>query len=330
MKIDIDGLQAFVRVAEHASFHKAAHELKLTQTALTRRVQHLESYLGLKLLDRTTRSVVLTTVGRDYFPQAQRIVEELTHSIDRLKTMSRASSGDVTMACLTSMGYHRLPAIIRAYATGHPDNRIRILDRTGAHVIEAVKQGHAEFGVTILPAREPDLEEEPVLQDPFMIYCLADHPIAARRRAKWQDLRGTELVAFGGASANRMLIEPQLTRASVRGRFEVEQFATAVDLVRAGAGIAVLPASAVLTQAYPEVLQIPLVRPVVKRTVGLIRRRGASLAPAARALYDLIVRELASGPPAGVSPPAAGLAGATNGASAETAAGRPRRPAQAR
>ena len=74
MKIDFDGIQAFVVTAELGGFNKAADQLHITQTALTRRVQKLEAYLGLKLLDRTTRRVEMTAVGRDFLPQARAIV----------------------------------------------------------------------------------------------------------------------------------------------------------------------------------------------------------------------------------------------------------------
>ena len=68
MKIDFDGVQAFVAVADLGGFNKAAEQLHITQTALTRRIQKLETYLALKLLDRTTRRVELTAVGRDFCP----------------------------------------------------------------------------------------------------------------------------------------------------------------------------------------------------------------------------------------------------------------------
>jgi len=88
MKIDFDGVQAFVVVAELGGFNRAARELHVSQTALTRRIQKLESYLGLKLLDRTTRRVELTAVGRDFLPQARAMVQEMTAAVERLKDMS--------------------------------------------------------------------------------------------------------------------------------------------------------------------------------------------------------------------------------------------------
>src|SRR5574343_75600 len=94
MKIDFDGVQAFVLVAELGGFNKAAEQLHITQTALTRRIQKLEAYLGLKLLDRTTRRVEMTAVGRDFLPQARAIVNEMTTAVGRLKDMSQHAKGN--------------------------------------------------------------------------------------------------------------------------------------------------------------------------------------------------------------------------------------------
>ena len=74
MKIDFDGIQAFVAIAELGGFSKAAEYLHVTQTALTRSLQKLEAYLDLRLLDRTTRYVELTAVGREFLPHAKLIV----------------------------------------------------------------------------------------------------------------------------------------------------------------------------------------------------------------------------------------------------------------
>ena len=103
MKIDFDGVQAFVAVADLGGFNKAAEQLHITQTALTRRIQKLETYLALKLLDRTTRRVELTAVGRDFLPRARSIVADMTSAVERLKDMSQHARGHITLACIPSM-----------------------------------------------------------------------------------------------------------------------------------------------------------------------------------------------------------------------------------
>ena len=89
MNIDIHGLQAFARIAELGTFHKAAQALHLSQSALSRRISKLEEELGVRLLDRTTRKVRLTAVGRDFLPQARRLIEDLENSLAGLRDMAK-------------------------------------------------------------------------------------------------------------------------------------------------------------------------------------------------------------------------------------------------
>lgn len=304
MKIDIDGVQAFVLVAERGGFHKAAAELHLSQTALSRRVQKLERYLGLRLLDRTTRSVALTRVGREFLPRAARLVADLAGSLERLKDMSRAGSGEVIVACIPSMTYQQLPQVIRGYAERHPGNRVRLLDRSSAEVIDAVRTGEAEIGIGLKLGPTPDLDEATVGKDPFVLYCRADHPLSVRREVTWKDLLGVDLVTIGGASGNRALLEHRLRRYAIDldGRFEVEHPSTAVSLVASGVGAAVLPAATLLTGSFPDVMRVPLARPIVHRTIVRFVRRGLTLSPAAHAFNDMLATDLAApawGPSAG-------------------------------
>src|SRR6185436_12383194 len=120
--------------------------LHLTQTALTRRIQKLEAYLSVRLLDRTTRSVQLTAVGRDFLPQARRLVSETTFAVGRMKDMSRLGQGSVTIASVPTMAHHTLPEVIREYAKLHPGNRVRIIESNAADVGRTVLQDQAEFG----------------------------------------------------------------------------------------------------------------------------------------------------------------------------------------
>jgi DNA-binding transcriptional LysR family regulator len=289
MKVNFDGIQAFVLVAELKSFKKAADYLHLTQTALTRRIQKLESELGMRLLERTTRSVELSAIGREFLPEAQKLVNETTLAVTRLKEKSLHSSGDVTIACIPTMAYHRLPERIRDYSRRYPGNRIRILDWPSSQVNEAVADGRADFGITILLDGRPPLEEEIILEDPYMFFCRADHPLSGMKEVSWEDLREVELISVSNLSGNRLLLDYHLSQQQLelRGFYEVQHITTAIGLVLAGIGSAILPYST-LQAPSPTLQRIPLVRPVIHRRIALIRRPNATLSPAAQALYDLI------------------------------------------
>lgn len=290
MKIDFDGVQAFVAVAELGGFNKASRELHITQTALTRRLQKLEGYLGLRLLDRTTRRVELTAVGREFLPQARALVQDMTAAVERLKDMSQRATGHITLACIPSMTSHVLPGLIRAYAQAHPGNRIRLLDGSSNEVRSAVLARQAEIGIAVQGEKHPDLAETVLLADPLVFICRTPHPLQARKSVRWSDLRDTELVTVSSFVATRVFMDYQLARRGIRlqGHYEVQHHATAVNLVAAGVGAAVLPSSTFREGDRPGVRKIALTDPLVRRKVVLIRLRHASLSPAAEAFWELV------------------------------------------
>jgi DNA-binding transcriptional LysR family regulator len=294
MKIDFDGIQAFALIAELGGFGKAADRLHLTQTALTRRIQKLESYLGVRLLDRTTRSVHLTAVGREFLPQATRMVTDTTAAVERLKDMSRRGVGNITMASIPTMAHHALPAVIREYTECYPGNRIRIIESSAFEVNRAVLNDQAEFGITLELERNPALQEEPVLREAFMFFCRDDHPLSGQKSITWKDLKEEELIMVSGLSGNRVLLDHQLARnrLSLSGAYEVEHLSTAIGLVSAGVGTAILPFSTIQDGTYPRVRRIALVAPVIRRTVLLIRKKGVSLSPATEIFYRMLAQQL--------------------------------------
>jgi DNA-binding transcriptional LysR family regulator len=289
MKHPIDAIEAFVQIAELGSFNKAAEKMHITQTALTRRIQRLEAYLGLKLLDRTTRVVVLSTVGRGFLPEARRLVDEFERSFERLRMQSRDSLGDITIASVPSLMFGRLPAILSEYARCFPNNRVLVLDRGSFLVMEAVQRRQAEIGLHVKDLDHPDLHTELLRRDPLVAYCRKDHPLARKTTVRWAELASFDLITLGGDSGNRLLMESQLIQAGidVRTRFVVEYFSSALNLARVGLGVAILVARE-CDYLGDAMTQIPIVDPFTDRPLFVIRRRGEALTPAAERLYALI------------------------------------------
>ena len=290
MKIDFAGIQAFVSVAELGGFRRAADQLHVTQTALTRRVQHLEAYLGLKLLDRTTRSVALTAVGREFLPKAHAIVFETNTAVAQLKEMSQALRGSFTLACMSTMATRLLPILIRKYADRYPRNRIRLLDMTSNDVREAVLHRKAELGIAVHGEPHPELNERFLFDDALALYCHESHPLAKRPRVKWHELKGADLIVVRGFTTTRLIIEYQLLANGVGTgeAYEVQYHSTAVNLVEAGVGCAVLPWSVLGGGSRPHMVRLELVAPVVHRRVMLFTHRDTSLSPAAEGFLGLV------------------------------------------
>jgi DNA-binding transcriptional LysR family regulator len=293
MKIDTLGVQAFIAIAERGSFSRAAEDLHITQTALSRRMQNLEAFLGVKLVERTTRSVALTAIGQNFLPQARRLLADLGLALVEIRETGRSLRGDVTIACVPTVGVHYLPRIVQQYATLYPENRIKILDHASSGVAAAVLQRAAEFGINMQGPEHPELTSVPLLKDRFVLVCRDDHPLARKSRIAWKQLESHPLILAGAESGNRPLLDVALAKQDVNLRpfYEVQRSSTAVGMVAQGVGVTVAPGLAVQKGAYPRLRVVPLVDPVVSRTLVLLSRTRAHLTPAAQALYELIRKQ---------------------------------------
>lgn len=297
MKLDTLGLEAFLAIAEAGRFQKAADTLHITQTALTRRLQNFEALLGVKLVERTTRSVALTRVGLDFLPRARRLLSDLSNALIEIHNTGRAQRGDVVIACVPTVGVQYLPRVIQAYSARYPENRIKILDHASSGVADAVLRRDAEFGINISGPHHPDLVSVPLLEDRFVLICRDDHALARRKSVPWKQLSTLPLIFAGEVSGNRPLLDTALGARNVtlRSDYEVQRSSTAVGLVAEGIAAAVVPSLAIQNGSYPRIKVVMLTEPVVSRSLVLVSRKTSHLSPAAQALYDMI-RKRASSP----------------------------------
>jgi DNA-binding transcriptional LysR family regulator len=291
MNLDLGDLRAFVAVAERGSFHAAATDIHISQPALSRRVAKLEATLGVRLLERTTRKVELTTVGRDFARKARELLNGLDQSLLGISEIAERMSGEVTIACVPSAVRYFLPQVLQQYHEKYPRILLRVADAGAGDVLSSVVRGDADFGVNYVGAHEPNIDFEPVLKEAFVVACRKDHALAKRRKVSWAELGKYDYMTVAKASGNRFLLDLALADTPGRPRSfcEVRHVMTVVSLVEAGLGIAAVPQLAMPPGDHPTLASIPLVEPSVTRTVGLIRRRGIALSPAAQHLYDMVL-----------------------------------------
>lgn len=292
IKLDALGVEAFIAIAEHRGFQKAADAIHITQTALTRRLQNFESLLGVKLVERTTRSVALTRVGEEFLPQCRRLLNELAGALSDIQKSGQAQRGDIIIACVPTVGIQFLPDAMREYARRFPHNRVRVLDHASNDVAAAVLRREAEFGIHIGGGYHPDLRSVPLLKDRFVLACRDDHPLAAKKRVTWKQLHDHPVIFAGEVSGNRPLLDSALSEdIGLQPQYEVQRSSTAIGLVAAGVAAAVVPSLALQKGAYPRVRTVTLHEPAIARTLALITRKNAHLSPAAEALYEILAAQ---------------------------------------
>lgn len=285
----LEELQAFVAIADKGSFKAAAEALFLSQPALSRRIDKLEHGLGERLIERSTRRLAFTNVGREFLPEARATLLLLEQAVERLSGRTGLRRGQVTVAATPTVAHQRLPAVLREFAAQFPSVQIRVIDENANLVLESVLSGEADFGLNFIGAQEPTLRFEPFADDRYVLVMPGDHRWARRRSVAWRELAGEKMVAVSRQSGNRLLIDNALSALPARPEafYQANHVEGALSLVAAGLGLAALPAMA-LPQRHPSVTAVALVEPVVRRMVGLISRKDRPLQPAAQALYRML------------------------------------------
>ena len=129
MRIDILGLEAFLGIAEHGSFQRAAASLNVSPTALSHRLRKIEDDLGVQLISRTTRRVRLTPAGSNFLGPARRMFDELVASYEELRESGKQKQGFLAFGCLPTLALNLIPDAVARFAARHPEVKISIADR---------------------------------------------------------------------------------------------------------------------------------------------------------------------------------------------------------
>lgn len=289
----IDDLRALLALAQLRSFVRAAETLHITQSAFSRRIAQLEEAVGARLVERTSRRVALTPLGHSLVEQVRIFVPQLDQSMDEAYRQARGEAGSVTLACLTTVAYSRLPAVLGQFRQAFPNVRLHVRDDTGQRVTQSVINREAEFGVTVCNENTADLVVQAVAKDPFVLAVSASHPLARKKSLRWEELSNWKPVSLGRSSANRVLIDASLMREGIAPPWfdEVEHLSTMIGFLRNAQVVGVLPRMALDARA-PDLVMRPLTHPVLNRDIALIRRTESELSKAAQGLWDMLARSL--------------------------------------
>ncbi|MGH1414943.1 MAG: LysR family transcriptional regulator [Pelagimonas sp.] len=283
---DFSDLEAFLAVKETGSFHAAAEQLNLSQSAITRRVQKLEQALDSSLFERSTRAVKPTLAAKRLQSRAEGILQDAKETTRAMRDESVAFDHQrgaiVTVATIPTIVTDVLiPAIQTLRKTGS-GARIRLIDGSANEVAEAVATGEADFGLCSIPMLEPATRFEPLLDDQIMLAVPQEHPLAGGHIHDWDELTGADLILPTRGTGNRLLIDEAMAKArrDLHWTYEVGRSTTALDLVVAGMGVALLPRSAI---GLGRVATCTLPDPTITRSVGLLSRLGQADTPAVQA-----------------------------------------------
>ncbi|HDD2122733.1 TPA: LysR family transcriptional regulator [Salmonella enterica] len=289
LNIDLQDLYAFIALCECGSFRHAADSVCISQSALSRRIEKLESALGVRLFNRTTRSVTLTLAGRTFAPRVRLLLDDMEDAVSGVSDKRFSDSGIVTVACIPSAARYFMPKVIAHFRRRFAGAQIRLVDTSAGNVYSSVHNREADFGLSFISSGESDLNFIPLVDETYQLICRQEHPFSQRPFLGWKEFFNSDYIWLNKSSGNRHLLDHAL-RNITRCRTavcETQHVTTMTGMVEAGLGIAAVP-SMVFPDTHPSLVKIKLVEPVVKRQVGLIRKTGRSLSPLAYELEKII------------------------------------------
>jgi DNA-binding transcriptional LysR family regulator len=283
-------LQTVLALAEYGSFIAAASLLKTSQPAVTRTIKHVEDVLGIKLFDRSTRSVQITAAGKEFVAVAARIQNDLKITLRSMRELSDQRRGQIIISSIMSVANGKLPGLVSAYRLDHPGIELHVRDGVHGTVIEDVRSGAADFGITYLDDLPDPFLSVRVGSEAFTVVLPKNHELAGKKSLSLSDLKGAPLVSLPSDSRTRRVIDGAASSVglTLNHVVTVSQFATMLGFVRAGIGLAIAPRSGVASFLGKELSAVPIRGRPLARDLGIITLKEREPSPAATGLMSLI------------------------------------------
>jgi len=299
INIGPDELETFIAVSELGSFRRAAEKLGVSQPSVTSRVQRLESVLGVKLLNRTTRRVTTTEAGERLRLRAEHTVTELRSLVHEFHNEATLQRGRVAIAAAPSVAASVLPPIIRQFKQANPGVTVTLTDEFVGTVLQYVSNATADLAVVPFSGKSAEYDFEPLFDDEFLVVAPRHHPIARTDVVEFEQISRYPLLMLPRESAIWYTIRDEFERRGLKFEpaFQAYNLFTLVGLVETGLGLSLLP-QIIVPRLNLNTVTTVRIKGGIRRTIGIVTLRGRALPPAVNAFIRSLrsLRETASVP----------------------------------
>jgi DNA-binding transcriptional LysR family regulator len=289
-------LRYFLAAAEHGSFTAAARSLYVAQPSLSEQVRQLEAELGVDLVARVGRGIVLTEAGRAFRPEAERVLAGVERARDAVRGVRELRAGTLSFGMFGTASGYLIADLVGDFRKRYPDVRLRLVGQNSSLVADAVRAGRLEAALVVLPVDDDGLEVRPVHREELIVVSRTADRLGERMTI--EQLAELPLVLYdaeyGWADPmRRQLAErAQLAGVTLRPVVEVEDLEAAVQLTARGICDTVVARAVLRTVRGARSLHAAPFDDPLWETFAFIARRDAPVSPATRAFVDLVERRL--------------------------------------
>jgi DNA-binding transcriptional LysR family regulator len=249
LSLGLELAESFLMVAEELNFRRSAERLNIDQSALTRRIQRLETILDFALFERTTREVTLTPAGRSFYEHSMGIVHGYQRAVGTARLVAEGKTGNLRVAYMTFAAPDLMPRAVARYKTRHPhvDVRLSYMRTQGQKL--ALAHDEIDVGYMIGPFEHSEFHSLLVRSDPLYAVMPKGHRLSSQATVSAADFAGEELIIGDQDEweAYRWQIDKLLAAEGINPQIGLEASNTLAlsGLVEAGLGITVYPQSLV-------------------------------------------------------------------------------------
>lgn len=296
--MNIRDLRYLVALAEHRHFGHAAQACFVSQPTLSTQIKKLEEELGVSLVERAPRRIMLTAVGKDIAQRASAILDQ----VDQLKQAAQRSrdpeAGTVRLGLFPTLGPYLLPHVVPLLRSRFPNLELLLVEEKTEVILARLREGRLDAGVLALPVSDDQLHVEPLFEEPFVLAVPEHHALANHASLSLDDLANESLLLLedGHCLRDQALDVCQLAGAGEKTGFRATSLETLRQMVAANVGITLLPSLAVKPPVPPSanIRLVPFGGRAPSRHIAMVWRRSSAMSDFLEKLAG-VFRELPDG-----------------------------------
>ncbi len=279
--MNLRDLRYLVALADHKHFGRAAEASFVSQPTLSTQLKKFEDEIGMALVERNPRNVMLTEVGEAVVARARVILRE----VDEIKAIARRAkdpeSGTVRLGIFPTLGPYLLPHVVPNIVARFPKLELILVEEKTEVLLRKLHEGDLDAAVLALPIHDDSLHAEFLFEEKFVLALNRQHPMARARRVKLSDLAHESLLLLedGHCLRDQALEVCQMAGAGERTGFRATSLETLRHMVSANVGMTLMPSLSVHAPAppTPNIALIPFAEPAPHRRIAMVWRRTSAL-----------------------------------------------------
>jgi LysR family hydrogen peroxide-inducible transcriptional activator len=280
--MNLRDLRYLVALADHKHFGRAAAACFVSQPTLSTQIRKLEEELGVALVERAPRRVMLTPVGRDIAERARRVVAEVTQMGEVARRSQDPEAGSVRLGLFPTLAPYLLPHVLPGIRARFPRLELLLVEEKTDALLARLREGRLDAAILALPLHDESLHVEPLFREPFVMAVPQSHVFARRTRPlalHELDQEHLLLLEEGHCLRDQALDVCRLAGANERDGFRATSLETLRQMVAAGIGVTLLPMLAVQPPVppSPDVHLLPFAGKPPSRDIAMVWRRSSAM-----------------------------------------------------